>query len=188
MTSKYRMNRFKLQLWVWHRGGGGGSQSALPSLQHRLTEHSRSHVVEVSSWSWSKEKLRHVLLEQELEEQASGMKGRSFTTWYEPLVLTKQWIASMVKARFPKVCPEICGKYRKRRDAGVRSVQQIQVIDVENTISCLGVDSLVGLHFRVGVQERAAAWGGVELHEERHLIRGVRCGGNRWPCDHFCLW
>lgn len=101
----------------------GESQSALTSLQHSLTEHSRSHVVEVSSWSWSKEKLRHVLLEQELEEQASGMKGRSFTTGHEPLELTKQRITSMVKAIFPKVCPEICGKYRERTDAGVRSVQ-----------------------------------------------------------------
>lgn len=174
---------------VTSRWGGGGSQSALTSLQHSLTEHSRSHVVEVSSWTLSKEKLRHVLLEQELEEQASGMKGRSFTTGHEPLELTKQRITSMVKAIFPKVCPEICGKHRKRTDAGVRRVQQIQVIDAENTqISCLGVDSLVGLHLRGGVQERAAAWGGVELHVERHLIRGVRCGGNSWPCARLCLW
>lgn len=92
------------------------TQSALTSLQHSLTEHSRFHVVEVSSWSWSKEKLNRMLLGQEFEEQASGMKGRSCTTGHKPLELTKHRITSMVKAMFPKACPEICRKHRKCRD------------------------------------------------------------------------
>lgn len=55
-------------------------------------------------------------------------------------------------------------------------------------ISCLGINSLVSLHFRVRVQRRAVVWGGVELHEERHLIRGISCDGNSWCCAWFCLW
>lgn len=67
-----------------------------------------------------------MLLEQVSEVQASGMKGRSFTTGHEPLELTKQRITSMVKAILPKVCPEICGwEQRKGRDVshtGARNV------------------------------------------------------------------
>lgn len=54
-----------------------------------------------------------MLLEQVLEAQASGMKGRSFTTGHDPLELTKHRITSMVRAIFPKVCPEICGGNRE---------------------------------------------------------------------------
>lgn len=71
-----------------------------------------------------------MLLGQECEEQASGMKGRSCTTGQEPLELTKQRITSMVKAMFPKACPEICGKTQMqnaggggRVKMGVRNVQ-----------------------------------------------------------------
>lgn len=64
-------------------------------------EHSRSHVVGVASWSLSKEKLSRVLFRQEFEEQASAMKGMSFTTGHEPLERTKQLITLMVKAMSP---------------------------------------------------------------------------------------
>lgn len=55
-------------------------------------------------------------------------------------------------------------------------------------ISCLGINSLVSLHFRVRVQRRAVVWGGVQLHDERHLIRGMGCDGNSWSCARFCPW
>lgn len=69
-----------------------------------------------------------MLLGQEFEEQASGMKGRSCTMGQEPLELTKQRITSMVKAMFPKACPEICGKHKckmvgGRVKMGLRNVQ-----------------------------------------------------------------
>lgn len=57
----------------------------------------------------------------------------------------------------------------------------------ESGISCLGVNSLVGLHFSVGVQGRVVVGGGEELHEEGHLIRGTGCG-NGWPCAWFGPW
>lgn len=57
-----------------------------------------------------------------------------------------------------------------------------------SVISCLGINSLVSLHFRVRIQRRAVVWGGVKLHEERHLIRRISCDGNSWSCARFCLW
>lgn len=117
-TTKWHKRRKWIDLncnYDCKKGSLKAAQSALTSLQHRWTEHSRFHVVEVSSWSWAKEKLNRMLLEQEFEEQASGMMGRSCTTGHEPLELTKHWITSMVRAMFPKACPEICRKHRKCR-------------------------------------------------------------------------
>lgn len=83
------------------------------SLKQSLTEHSRSHVVEVISWSWSRQKLSRVLLGQELKEQAKGMKGSSFSTGHEPLERTKQLFTLNAKATPPKRRPEICRKQRR---------------------------------------------------------------------------
>ncbi|TNN83199.1 hypothetical protein EYF80_006532 [Liparis tanakae] len=59
-------------------------------------EHSvLGEVVEVSSWSVSREKLSRVLLGHEFKEQASGLKGSSLTTGHEPMECTKQLITLM---------------------------------------------------------------------------------------------
>ena len=54
-----------------------------------------------------------MLLGQEFKEQASGMKGSSFTTVHEPLERITHLVTLMVKTIPPKVFPEICRKQRK---------------------------------------------------------------------------
>lgn len=81
---------------------------------HSLTEHSKSHVVDVSSWRWSKEKLSRVLLTQELKEQASGLKDSGFViTGHEPLDRAEQLTTVTVRLMSPKVWTE---NYRKQRN------------------------------------------------------------------------
>lgn len=94
------------------------------SLKQSLTEHSRSHVVEVNSWSWSREKLSRVLLGQELKEQAMGMKGSSCSTGHEPLERTRQLFTLNDRAKSPKRFPEICRKqqrWKKTNKSGERA-------------------------------------------------------------------
>lgn len=84
-------------------------------LWQTLMEHSRSQLVEVSSCSWSREKLRRLLLGHVAGEQASILKGSSFTMEQEPLQRNMHRITLMVKTMPPNVWPEICIEYKKKK-------------------------------------------------------------------------
>lgn len=154
------------------------------------------------------------------------MKGSSFTTGHEPLERTKQLITLMVKAKSPKVCPEICRKHREWKKStricqvGISYFSDFESISCRQItnhftailqyppyiqlflsrssvkrhekqlrgrmISYLCINSLVTLHLGVRVQGRTVVWGGVQLHQQRHLMRGISCNGNDWSSECFC--
>lgn len=59
-----------------------------------------------------------MLLGQLFREQASVMKGSSFTMGHEPLEYKKQLITFMVRSIFPKLCREIWTKHRRQTAGG----------------------------------------------------------------------
>lgn len=81
-------------------------------LWQMLTEHSRTQLVEVCSCSWSKEKLKRLLLGHVAGEQASLMKGSSFTIEQESSERTTHRIT--LKVDSPTGWPEIWIEHKKK--------------------------------------------------------------------------